>query len=148
MAATRWRAGLAGALALMVGACAGGSAEGPTSGSSSSGTRLATSHNAGRDCTGCHREFAIAGTVYKSDGTTPLSGATVRLTSAADGTGVVLSLTSDGSGNFRTSQAVGFGAGLYVDVVGTSGTRSAMQAAITSGACNSCHGTSKRITAS
>ena len=137
-----------GALASV--ACGGGASSSVTSSgsASSSGSRVTTSHNAGRDCTACHREFAIAGTVYKTDAGTPLTGATIRLTSAADGAGaVLLSLTSDGSGNFYTRQSVGFGSGVYVDVAGASGTRRGMKAAVTSGACNSCHGGSQRVTA-
>jgi hypothetical protein len=72
---------------------------------------------------------------------------TRRSTSASGGGSVVLSLTSDAAGNFYTSQSVGFGAGLYADVAGTSGARRSMVAAVTSGACNSCHDTSNRIRA-
>lgn len=130
-------------------ACGGGSDAGPTSPSTAGSTaaRLATSHNAGRDCLGCHREFTVAGTLFRSDGT-PLAGGSVRLTTAAEGAGTaVVTLTSDGSGNFYTRQSVAFGGGLYADTGGTSGARSTMKAAVTSGACNSCHDSSRRITA-
>jgi hypothetical protein len=46
------------------------------------------------------------------------------------------------------SQPLSFSWGVYVDAAGAGGTRSAMKAAVTSGACNSCHGSSRRITAS
>jgi hypothetical protein len=60
---------------------------------------------------------------------------------------VVLSLTSDASGNFYASRSVGFGSGLYTDVAGASGSPRAMTAAVTSGACNSCHDSRNRIRA-
>ena len=110
------------------------------------GTSLATSHNAGRDCLGCH-SFAIAGTAYRSDGTTVYPGATIRLTTQAAGGGSVLaSLTADGSGNFYTNTTVNLGSGVYATVAGTSGTATAMSAVVTSRACNSCHTTGRRIT--
>jgi hypothetical protein len=88
----------------------------------------------------------VAGTVYKADGQTVASGATVRLTSAAGGGGtVLLTLTSDAAGNFFTTERVSFGAGLYTDARGEGPLRT-MQAAITSGRCNSCHSSGSRIT--
>ena len=42
---------------------------------------------------------------------------------------------------------VGFGSGLYTDATGTGGARRAMKAAVTGGACNSCHDASNRIRA-
>ena len=43
---------------------------------------------------------------------------------------MALSLTSDGAGNFYASRSVGFGAGLYTDVTGTTGAARAMTAAV------------------
>ena len=134
------------ALAAVAAAC-GGSGASPTGAVApgSGGGLTTTSHNAGRDCLACHREFRVAGTVYRADGST-YPGATVRLTTAADGGGsVVLSVTADGSGNFYSSQSIAFGSGLYADVAGTADARRSMQAAFTSGACNSCHDASNRI---
>ena len=138
---------LATALALgaLAAACGGGAA--PTSTTAGGGGSRSSSHNAGRDCLTCHRDFGVAGTVYRADGST-YPGATVRLTTAASGGGsVALSLTSDGAGNFYASRSVGFGAGLYTDVTGTTGATRAMTAAVTSGACNSCHDAQNRIRA-
>lgn len=154
MTSRAWMAAVAGGAALALAACGGGgsptdsSSSGVVSGSTT--TRLSTSHNAGRDCTSCHRDFGIAGTVYNAAGSSALAGATIRFTSAPDGGGtVLLTLTSDGSGNFRTSQSLAFSGGsVYVDAAGSSGTRSAMKAAVASGGCNSCHDSSRRITAS
>ena len=111
------------------------------------------SHNAGRDCMGCHGSggegptWTVAGTVYRDDGVTAYAGAQVRLTTERDGGGsVLIELTSDGSGNFYTSRAVGFGGGLFADVAGT-GPRRSMQEPLTRGACNSCHDASNRLRA-
>ena len=137
------------AVAALATACGGSStgAAGSVSGSTGGGSRLATSHNAGRDCLGCHRDFRVAGTVYRADGSA-YPGATVRLTTAADGGGsVVLSVSTDASGNFYSSQGVSFGSGLHADVAGTGGTRRSMTALVTSGACNSCHDAQNRIRA-
>ena len=136
------------AVAALATACGGSStgAAGSVSGSTG-GSRLATSHNAGRDCLGCHRDFRVAGTVYRADGSA-YPGATVRLTTAADGGGsVVLSVSTDASGNFYSSQGVSFGSGLHADVAGTAGARRSMTALVTSGACNSCHDAQSRIRA-
>jgi hypothetical protein len=124
------------------------SSSGPTTTTTTTtttGTTLATSHNAGRDCLSCH-SFAIAGTAYKSDGVTVYPGATIKLTTEAAGGGsLVASLTADGSGNFYTGNTVNLGAGVYATATGTSGTATAMSAAVTSRACNSCHTTGRRI---
>ena len=141
---TRWPLAVPLALVALAAACGGSS---PTSSTPGGGGGAAASHNAGRDCLACHREFGIAGTVYRVDGSA-YPGATVRLTTAADGGGsVVLTVTTDASGNFYASRAVGFGSGLYTDVTGTGGARRAMKAAVTGGACNSCHDASNRIRA-
>jgi hypothetical protein len=108
------------------------------------GTSLATSHNAGRDCTGCHN-FGAAGTVYRTDGVTPYPGAVVRLTTASAGGGsVVATLTTDATGNFHTPASLP--SGLYADVRGSGATRS-MTAVVTRGGCNACHGSGSRILA-
>jgi hypothetical protein len=142
-----WRLAAPLVIAAVAAAC-GGSSTAPTSSAPGGGDGSRSSHNAGQDCLRCHRgQFGVAGTVYRADGTAYL-GATVRLTTAADGGGTsVLSVTADASGNFYTAQSVGFGSGLYADVTGTGGSRRAMQAAVTSGACNSCHDATNRIRA-
>jgi len=78
----------------------------------------------------------------------PTAARRLRLTTAADGGGsVLLTVTADASGNFYASRSVGFGSGLYTEVTGTGGARRAMKAAVTGGACNSCHDASNRIRA-
>jgi len=102
-----------------------------------------TSHNTGQNCLGCHSEFKLAGSVYNTALTTPLSGVLIKVTSEPDGAGTVLAtLTSDSKGNFHTSDNLNFGTGVYVSAEGASGTVTFMEEAITSGACNACHGSS------
>jgi hypothetical protein len=131
------------AMALPFLACGGSSSSNPTG---PSGTTSASgSHNAGRDCLSCH-SFAAAGTAYRSDGTTAYPGAVIRLTTASGGGGTVLAaLTADASGNFYTNSAINFGSGLHAAATGTGGAVSSMSAAITTGACNSCHTSANRI---
>jgi hypothetical protein len=131
-------------LLLVLGACNdGGSPATP----SAPGAPSTSSHNAGRDCLQCHG-FSVAGTVYRDDGATPYPGATVRLTSEASGAGeVLMSLTTDRSGSFYTNEPVSWGGGLYADVRGSGGTLRPMEAAVTGGACNSCHAGGNRIRA-
>ena len=132
-------------------ACGGSSPASPSSspgstssagGGSSAGR---TSHNAGRDCTTCH-SFTVAGTAYKSDGSTPYGGVVITLTSGREGTGTVLAtLTSDASGNFYTSAPVAFGSGMFASATGTGGAMKSKTSAITSGACNRCHTPGTRL---
>lgn len=106
-------------------------------------TGLGSSHNTGKNCMSCHSSFKLAGSVYNQALTSAYAGAKVKITSEANGAGTVLAtLTSDKTGNFRTSSSISFGSGVYVSVEGTSGTVKYMDSAITSGACNSCHGSS------
>jgi len=140
---TPWPLAVPLLLVALAAACGGSS---PTSSAPGGGGGSVASHNAGRDCLTCHRgEFSVAGTVFRVDGSA-YPGATVRLTTAPDGSGsVVLTVAADASGNFYSSRSVAFGSGLYADVTGTGGARRAMKAVVTVGACNSCHDTSNRI---
>jgi len=108
------------------------------------------SHNAGQNCMSCHKSgssgegwFTAAGTVYNSAGNAFYPNATIKLYTGANGTGtLVKTIEVDGKGNFYTTADVNYGAGLYVTVTGTSGNVSKMGSSITTGACNSCHGSS------
>jgi hypothetical protein len=101
------------------------------------------SHNAGKNCLSCHTNFKMAGSVYGKSLSSAYSGATINVTSQANGAGTVLAtLTSDSNGNFHTGSTINFGTGVFVSVKGTSGTVKSMNATVTSGACNSCHGSS------
>jgi cytochrome c553 len=106
------------------------------------------SHNAGQNCMACHKSggqgegwFTVAGTVYNASKTAVYPNATVKLYTGPDGTGtLVKTIEVDGNGNFYTTANVNFGGGLYTTVTGTTGNISKMGASITTGQCNSCHG--------
>jgi hypothetical protein len=104
------------------------------------------SHRAGANCLSCHTaggsgegRFTIAGTVYQADGTTVYPNTTVKLYTGANASGdLVITVEVDGNGNFYTTEAVDWGAGLYPTVSSDNETRS-MSSPTGSGACNSCH---------
>lgn len=108
------------------------------------------SHNSGQDCMSFHYSggkgegtFTLGGTVYNASKTTAYPNATVKLYTGPNETGtLVKTIEVDGKGNFYTTAAIDFGNGLYVTVTGTSGNVSAMISSITTGQCNSCHGSS------
>lgn len=141
---TRALASLVVMTALTTAACGGSSAPTSPTGTPGLSTPSQTTHNADRDCSGCHG-FTVSGTAYRADGSAE-RGATVRLTTARAGGGAtVLALTADGSGNFYTGASVAYGGGLYTDAAASGGTARAMEASVTSGACNRCHTGSSRI---
>jgi hypothetical protein len=94
----------------------------------------------GADCTGCHGNFAIAGTVYPTAhepdnciGVNGTTGVKVVITGA---TGQVLTLTPNSSGNFYSNTKVA----TPFTVKLTNGANSRMMvSAQTSGGCNGCH---------
>ena len=119
-------------------------------------TRTKTSHNAGLDCSSCHKAgtaagakaiFAVSGTVYKSSGAIQPS-ATVNLYLHLTNN-LNASLVTDMSGNFYTTQPV-MGLSVNGEVVigidpvveGPTGVLHNMPGLITTGACNGCHGIS------
>ena len=106
-------------------------------------------HNVGNDCLVCHKAggggegvFTAGGTVYKVGTSIGATDATIKLYSNAEGTGTpVVSMTSAVGGNFYSQSSINFGSGLYVRVTSAKGT-SSMISPITTGGCNSCHGSS------
>lgn len=110
-----------------------------------------SSHNAGRNCLGCHRKggsgsgiFYVGGTVYDSLRTAVNSGCTVKITTEPNGAGTELvSLLTDEKGNFYTTETVDFSVPRYVSIVGKTGNRKFMESSITNGACSSCHGSTQ-----
>jgi hypothetical protein len=110
------------------------------------------SHNTGQNCMNCHKSggqgdgwFNVAGSVYNSTQTVPYITAKVQLRTAAAGGGtLVKEVQVDMNGNFYTTEPVNFGTGLYASVVGGTVTKH-MADKISTGACNSCHDSSKRI---
>jgi hypothetical protein len=104
---------------------------------------ISGSHNTGKNCLGCHSNFTLAGSVYNKALSSPLTGVTIKVTSQANGAGTVLAtLTSDANGNFHTGSTISFSPGVYVSAAGSGGTVKYMGTALTTGACNSCHGSS------
>jgi hypothetical protein len=113
----------------------------PVTGTTNPTVNLGSSHNTGKNCLSCHK-FSVGGSVYKANLTSTYPGSVVKLTTQPNGQGTVLAtLTTDNSGNIRSSSSISFGTGRYVSVTGTAGTKF-MNAPITSGACSSCHGSS------
>lgn len=105
-------------------------------------TASGTSHNTGKNCLSCH-QFTAAGSVYNKSLASVFPGAVVKLSSQANGAGTVLgTFTVNKSGSFYTSSSINYGTGIYVSVTGSSGSTKHMSSPITSGACNSCHGSS------
>lgn len=132
----------------------GGGGSGGTSGGSVNGVAI-RSHNPGTDCLSCHKTggsgasggiFTVAGTVYKNGGT-PQIAATVTVYPVGSTTAQA-TMTTDGLGNFFTTQAVAslvpaagqqFALGAHVVVNPAGGTSRSMLGVITNGSCNSCH---------
>lgn len=132
----------------------GGGSSGGTSGGSVNGVAI-RSHNPGTDCLSCHKTggsgasggiFTVAGTVYKNGGT-PQIAATVTVYPVGSTTAQA-TMTTDGLGNFFTTQAVAslvpaagqqFAQGAHVVVNPTGGTSRSMLGVITNGSCNACH---------
>jgi hypothetical protein len=104
---------------------------------------LGGSHNTGKNCISCHKKFTLAGSVYQKGTSSPFPGATISVYSQPGGTGNLLAtLISDNSGNFYTEKSINFSPGVYLSIKGASGNMVNKNPAVTSGACNSCHGAS------
>lgn len=116
---------------------------------SSSNTGDTESHNTGENCMNCHKpggegegRFTLAGSVFNAQ-QSAYSNAVVKLYSAANGGGALkATINGDARGNFYTTSGVDFSGGLYPTVTGTGGNVVYMNSPVTSGACNSCHGSS------
>ncbi len=117
--------------------------------SGSSNTGGTESHKTGENCMNCHKSggegegrFTLAGSVFNTQ-QSAYSNAVVKLYSAANGGGTLkATINGDARGNFYTTSGVDFSGGLYVAVIGTGGNVVYMNSPVTSGACNSCHGSS------
>jgi len=107
------------------------------------------SHHAGQNCMSCHLQggsgegwFQVAGTVYDNSKLTVYPNSTIKLFTGPNGTGTLkYTVQGDALGNFYTTESIDFGGGLYPSVQGSASTKH-MTSAITSGQCNSCHGSS------
>lgn len=84
--------------------------------------------------------FSVAGTVYEESLNSVLPNAIVRLYESDDpGETPIAVIEVDGRGNFYTTETIDFGEGLFTSAEGP--TRELfMESSITSGSCNSCHG--------
>jgi hypothetical protein len=106
------------------------------------------SHKNGQNCMSCHTSggkgegwFNVAGSVYDSSKQNPYPNAVVKLFSEPNESGSLIKLIEvDGNGNFYTTESINFGNGLYVSVTDKNGNSKVMNAPISTGQCNSCHG--------
>jgi hypothetical protein len=107
------------------------------------------SHNFGQNCLQCHKSggegegcFTVAGSVSNSSLTSPLSSGTVSFYSAPNGGGTLMQTVEiDAKGNFHTTDAFEI-SGLYPAITGSNGITHYMSSSPSTGACNSCHGSS------
>lgn len=107
------------------------------------------SHNEGQNCMSCHTSggsgegrFTIAGTVYDAALNETFPNATVSLFTEPGGSGILkATIQVDKKGNFYTTENIDFKNGLYATVEGNSNI-TYMNATVTNGQCNSCHGVS------
>jgi hypothetical protein len=107
-----------------------------------------SSHKMGQNCMTCHKSggsgegwFSIAGTVYDSSMTDTYANMAVSFSTSPNGTGELkYIIAGDALGNFYTTQTIDFGTGLYTSVRGEK-IDQYMITPVTSGQCNSCHGT-------
>jgi cytochrome c553 len=105
------------------------------------------SHNMGQNCMQCHQAkgegegcFIAAGTVYGMDMMSTVSSGKVDFYTGPNETGALKqTILIDSKGNFYTTADFS-PVGLYPVVTGPTGNKKEMGSALTSGACNSCHG--------
>lgn len=107
------------------------------------------SHNNGQNCVSCHKSggegkgcFNVCGSVYTSaTSSSSLANVTVKFYTQPNGQGTLkYTVKGDAKGNFFTTEDMAV-AGLYPAITGPTGTKY-MGSALTSGSCNSCHGSS------
>jgi hypothetical protein len=126
------------------GSCADGGAPPPsdvfTNAPAFSCVASGSSHNAGRNCLGCHNGgggaplFTFAGTVRDAAGAI-VPGAEVRV---VDANGAAISVCSDNSGNFHTGKTWAKAAHVGVR---NAASKALMVGTISDGGCNGCHTT-------
>ncbi|MBI1837688.1 MAG: hypothetical protein HYR91_10540 [Flavobacteriia bacterium] len=107
-----------------------------------------SSHYNSQSCIQCHTYggkgegcFNIAGSMYESkDGEKPLKQGYIKLYTLPNGEGEMKAkINVDASGNFYSSE-LGDVTHLYASITGPKGETMYMKAPLTSGDCNSCHG--------
>jgi len=104
------------------------------------------SHKAGRECLECHRSggsgsgnFALAGTVYQSDGISVYPNASIQIWTESMASGTILeTIEVDAKGNFFTTDPIEINSGYFFAAVDNN-LAAHMLAPVTNGACNDCH---------
>ena len=107
------------------------------------------SHNFSQNCMSCHTEngtgegvFEVAGTIYGLQKVNTYPNATVNFFTEPNGNGILkYTIEVDKLGNFYTTSKLDFDQGLYTAVQGNTEINY-MNGIVSSGQCNSCHGTS------
>jgi hypothetical protein len=107
------------------------------------------SHNKGMNCMQCHYAsgegegcFIAAGTVYDMSMSNTVSSGKVDFYTGPNETGTLKhTVMIDGKGNFYTTAQFN-PEGLYPVVTGPTGNKKMMGSSLSTGACNSCHGSS------
>jgi len=114
---------------------------------------LSRSHNAGLDCAKCHVQgstgkgcFTISGTVYQLNGIETNPNAVLNLRTQPNGGGDIRHIIStDGKGNFFTTNTINWADSLYVELFNPNGGTLYKSMPINSfeGSCNTCHNTAE-----
>jgi hypothetical protein len=107
------------------------------------------SHNFGMNCMNCHKSggegkgcFSVAGSVSNATLTAHVTGGTVKFYTQANGAGQLMyTLPIDAKGNFYTTESMNI-TGLYPVITSTAGATASMSTGLSTGQCNSCHGSS------
>ena len=107
------------------------------------------SHNKGQNCMVCHQAkgegegcFIAAGTVYDMGMTNTVSSGKVDFYTGPNETGTLKqTVLIDSKGNFYTTAQFN-PEGLYPVITGPTGNKKMMGSSLSTGACNSCHGSS------
>lgn len=110
------------------------------------------SHQQGNNCMKCHTSggkgegwFVVAGTVYSLNLQTTLPNGLILFFSGPNGSGTLLkTIETDQLGNFYSTEDFDFSAGVYTAATGND-TTIYMNAQVTTGQCNSCHGQSTEM---
>lgn len=108
------------------------------------------SHNAGEDCMSCHVPggnadgwFTVAGSVFNKELDELATNGVVELTTEPQSAGsIIATIEIDAKGNFYTTEAINLAGGLYATVESQDGSKAYMITEVTTGSCNSCHGSS------
>lgn len=114
---------------------------------------LSRSHNQGLDCVNCHVRggsgvgcFTISGTAYAENAMEVNKNVFINLRTQPNGQGDIRYIIStDGKGNFFTTNSISWADSLFVEMRNTSGDAIYKSYPLrgTDGACNRCHNTTE-----